>query len=47
MLTRINLALMTAFAALNTVYLPRRRTRILADRFNAESGPGSAHTPSP
>ena len=41
MLTGINLALMTAFAALNTVYLLRRRTRILTDRFNAESGPES------
>ena len=29
MLSGINLALMTAFAALSTVYLLRRRTRIL------------------
>ena len=47
MLTGINLALMTAFAALNTVYLLRRRTRIPTDRFNSEASQGCGRAPSP
>ena len=37
MLSGINLALMTAFAVLSTVYLLRRRTRILTAQLKAES----------
>jgi hypothetical protein len=35
MLSGINLALMTAFAALNTLYLLRRRTRILTAQLHS------------
>ena len=37
MLSGINLVLITAFAVVSTVYLLRRRTRILTAKFNAES----------
>ena len=37
MLTGINLALVTAIAVLSTVYLLRRRTRILTEQLRADS----------
>ncbi len=37
MLTGINLALVTAIAAVNTVYLLRRRTRILTEQLRSDS----------
>ncbi len=37
MLSGMNLVLMTAFGVLSTVYLLRRRTRILTAQLNAES----------
>ncbi len=37
MLSGINLVLITAFAVLSTVYLLRRRTRILTAQFNADA----------
>ena len=43
MLSGINLALMTAVAALNTLYLLRRRTRILRAQLDSGfTGPESA-----
>ncbi len=44
MLSGINLVLIIAFAVVSTVYLLRRRTRILTAQLNAESK-DSAPTP--
>ena len=37
MLSGINLILVTAFGVLSTVYLLRRRTRLLSEQFNANT----------